>query len=312
MHAQLGKSFHPQYIVARLALLVRFAIALCWFALASVGVQAAIEVVEGQPTVVTSVGDDSGVIDASASVAGPSGTTYSTGRAGRNASAELYVQLQTLQVEMSELRGLVEQQAYLIEQLSQRRMDDYRNLDRRIGELQQQMQGGVAPRQRAAAVREPVTSAPPKTLSSSQVYSTASAPPPAAAAPGVREADDAREVYSTAYQMVKDRQFSKAKVGLSAFIKDFPASEYVPSAHFWLGELYYLDSSLEKSRDSFEALVTGYSKHRKAAEAKFKLGKIYHQLGDVDQARAMLESVLNDHPNSTAVNPAREYLKNSL
>ncbi|MGB5326083.1 MAG: tol-pal system protein YbgF [Pseudomonadales bacterium] len=281
-------------------------------------VHAAIEVVEGQPTVVTGTTERGVIVDSAASGTASGGTVYSTStRTNRAAPAELYVQLQALQVELGELRGIVEQQAYLIEQLSQRRMDDYRDLDRRMVELQQLIQGDkplAAPRKQPAAVREPVTSGGPATAAagtSKEVYSTADTAG-GNAVPDVRQADDAREMYSAAYQLVKDREFGKAKVALGAFIKDFPGSDYVPNAYFWLGELYYLDSSLEKSRDAFEALVTGHGKHRKVSEAKFKLGKIYHQLGDVSKAKSMLESVLADHPDSTAVNPAREYLKNSL
>ena len=91
---------------------------------------------------------------------------------------------------------------------------------------------------------------------------------------GVVDTDEARSVYSAAYQQVKDRDFSKAKVSLSAFISNYPTSRYVPNAYFWLGELYYLESRLKKSRDAFLALVTQYGDHRKVAEAKFKLGKI--------------------------------------
>ena len=94
-----------------------------------------IEVVEGQPTVITgnqpatSPPNDTGY-----GAGGRGAATYRTTAArSSSGSAELYVQLQALQVEMSELRGLVEQQAYLIEQLSQRRMDDYLDLDRRLG-----------------------------------------------------------------------------------------------------------------------------------------------------------------------------------
>lgn len=278
----------------------------------SLPVAAAIEVVEGTPTVVT----DSAAQDSAPVVVTQGGTTYSTasGRPGRSvAPAELYVQLQALQVELSELRGLVEQQSYLIEQLSQRRMDDYRDMDRRISELQQSLQSGGTTARKTPVVREPVTSSPAAD-SGSRVYSNTSTTAAASTAtvPGVREADDAREMYSSAYQLVKDREFGKAKVALSGFIKDFPGSEYVPNAYFWLGELYYLDSNLAQSRDAFESLVNQHRSHRKVAEAKFKLGKIYHQLGDTSKARSMLESVMKDHPNSTAVNPAREYLKNSL
>ncbi|MBT8148560.1 MAG: tol-pal system protein YbgF [Gammaproteobacteria bacterium] len=305
----------------------------------------AIEVVEGQPTVITAgqsaAGSSSGNRAQAANAAAASGgTSYSTGTA-RNAAAstELYVQLQALQVEMRELRGMVEQQAFLIEQLSQRRMDDYLDLDRRIGELQQALpQVGSGPRSnsparqnsaaanraasnspaprataaRAEPVREPVTSTTevPASLSGTAAALGNVAQPPAV--PNPDDASEAREVYQAAYQQVKDREFGKAKVSLALFIKNYPASRYVPNAYFWLGELYYLDSDLKQSRDAFLALVNDHGQHRKVAEAKFKLGKIYHQLGNDGEAKAILQSVVSDHPDSKAVNPAREYLKNSL
>ena len=51
--------------------------------------------------------------------------------ADAGAQAELYYQLQLLQQEVQELRGLVEQQSFELRQLKQQRMDDYLDLDRR-------------------------------------------------------------------------------------------------------------------------------------------------------------------------------------
>ena len=97
-----------------------------------------------------------------------------------------------------------------------------------------------------------------------------------------------------------------------AFIKAHPSSHYVPNAYFLLGELYYLDSDLSKAQQSFETLIKQHPSHRKIADAKFKLGKVYHQLGQSAKARSTLESVLSDHAQSTAANPAREYLNSNL
>lgn len=236
-------------------------------------------------------------------------------------NAGLFVQLQDVQAEVRELRGLLEQQSYIIEQLSQKRMDDYLDLDRRIGELTQSALSG-APVKSASASNQPQSNTGGST-STARSYSTAKSAVPAnagsvspivkaAVPPVASSADVAKKAYRAAYQKVKDRQFDQASVSLAAFIKAHPQSHYVPNAYFWLGELYYLESDLPKSKQSFDVLIKQYPKHRKIADAKFKLGKIYHQLGDNKSARSMLESVLNDHPGSTAANPAREYLNNSL
>ena len=97
-------------------------------------VYAQVEVVEAEPEVVNESGRRITTRPNSTRAQRPG--SYSTGSpASTNLSAELFVQLQTLQAEMRELRGMIEQQGYQIEQLNQRRMDDYLDLDRRLGEL---------------------------------------------------------------------------------------------------------------------------------------------------------------------------------
>ena len=288
-------------------------------------VYAQIEVVEAEPAVIT----DSRYPQARPSETIPAASTSKNTMndapppiASDSGNAGLFVQLQDLQAEVRELRGLVEQQNYVIEQLSQKRMDDYLDLDRRIGEL-------TVSASSAASATQPLQnsangSSKPNNPSIKNVpvkrYSTAKAAPStasviavaAAVPPAASEAEVAKKAYRAAYQKVKDREFDQARVSLAAFISAHPKSHYIPNAHFWLGELYYLESNLPKSKQSFNALITQYPSHRKIADAKFKLGKVYHQLGDNNAARSMLESVLSDHPGSTAANPAREYLNNSL
>jgi len=238
-------------------------------------------------------------------------------------NAGLFVQLQDLQAEVRELRGLLEQQSYLIEQISQKRMDDYLDLDRRIGELSQSVLSTAPIKSNSAsnksgshtssspAAAQKYSTASVKSAAPTKVASTATASSSKVIAVS-SNSDMAKKAYRAASQKVKDRQFDEARVSLVAFIKAHPSSHYVPNAYFLLGELYYLDSDLTKAQQSFETLIKQHPSHRKIADARFKLGKVYHQLGDNDSARSMLESVLNDYPGSTAANPAREYLNNSL
>ena len=264
----------------------------------------AVEVVEGLPTV--SAGSAAGASNDNsmqqADARGPTATYATAAQRNESVSAELYVQLQALQVEMSELRGMLEQQSYLIEQISQRRMDDYLDLDQRISGLQTTGSVGVN-KADSAAGQPPTARSTPKSSkkvgavavaqntnkggANGSSTAEASAMQLVPSVQGVVDTDEARSVYSAAYQQVKDRDFSEAKVSLSAFISNYPTSRYVPNAYFWLGELYYLESSLKKSRDAFLALVTQYGDHRKVAAAECQLGKIYHQSGNDTYARAL-------------------------
>lgn len=127
-----------------------------------------------------------------------------------------------------------------------------------------------------------------------------------------RADDEGREAYKSAYNMVKAREFDQARVAMIAFIDQYPNNTFVPNAHFWLGELYYHDSDLVRSRDQFAVLIDAFPEHRKVPDAKFKMAKVIHQLGDAPKAKRLLQSVVKDHGASRVAKPAREYLENSL
>ena len=53
-------------------------------------------------------------------------------QAPQNEAAQVYYQLQLLQQEVRELRGIVEEQAHKIKELNRKRTEDYIDLDRRL------------------------------------------------------------------------------------------------------------------------------------------------------------------------------------
>lgn len=285
----------------------------------------AIEVVEGEP--VSVLGRDESQQDSRVStqvrIPEPSSTGYqnsaiNTVSGPTSNSAELFVRFQSLQDEVRELRGLVEQQAYLIEQLSQRRMDDYLDLDRRIGELSQGSSNKLRSSANSANNAVKVISTrktPPATASNTKPYQTnksadrvVPSPPKAVE---VIDSEEARQAYRAAYQKIKTGDFEVAQIQLLAFVDKFPSGADVPVALFWLGELQLQDSSIDKSLGSYSRLVEDYPQHRKVPAAKFKLGKIHQQKGDTAKAKSYLKSVINDHSGSSAAKLARDYL-NSL
>lgn len=309
-----------------------FALA-CTLMFSSISLQAAdIEVVEGQPDVV-----GAGQSQRNPNYRPPT-TVYRSGDStdplgeGRpsDTQTELLLQLQALQTEVMELRGMVEQQAHQLKQLQQRRLDDYVDLDRRISELAGQPVSVKAPTEIVNEAAEPVAAiqeAASKT-STNKVVSTALTSTPAPAGSNnaksvvtvnensttIKVGDDekGRDAYKAAYNKVKDRKFGDAKIAMVAFVGDYPGHRYVPNAYFWLGELHYHDSDLNQSKDAFNILIDKYPEHRKVADAKFKLAKILHQQGDAKKAKVLLQSVIDEHSSSRVARPARDYLENSL
>ncbi len=219
----------------------------------------------------------------------------SQARVQRAAQGELFYQLQLLQDEMMQLRGILEEQQHVIRQLKQQRLDDYLNLDRRISEL---------------TVGSPVQASPGRAPSPSGKSTATSAGKQTSSA----ASSDEESAYRAAYGLVKTQQFIGAKEAFEKFVSSYPTGNYVPNAHYWLGELYLLEPNLEAARQSFTQLLDQYPSHRKVPDAMFKLAKVYHLLGNGAKARSLLDQVIKNHgsSSSSAVKLAKDYLQKNF
>ncbi|TNF35957.1 MAG: tol-pal system protein YbgF [Gammaproteobacteria bacterium] len=201
---------------------------------------------------------------------------------------ELYYQLQLMQQDLMQLRGLVEEQGNQLRKLQQQRLDDYINLDRRIGEL---------------SAQPPVAGKPSASLPAAP---TSAAAPAAAASPvaGLSET----EAYQKAFSQVKARQFVEAAQSFQGFLKAYPNGEMAPNAWYWLGELYLQDGQLDQAIKHFQKVVDAYPSHVKVADATFKLGRAYRLKGDVAKSKALLNQVISQHAGSNAAQLAQTEL----
>lgn len=187
------------------------------------------------------------------------------------AQSDSYYQMQVLQEEIRQLRGMVEELKYEVDRLKQRQMDDYVDIDRRLAEL---VRGGAS-------------------TSTAQSVDTGSAMAPAVpAASGKARVEPTAEMtndYTAASNLLlKQRDVDGAALAFKKHVVDFPDSPYVPNSWYWLGEIDLLKGQSEQARQAFTIVVEQYPQHAKAQDATFKLGKIYHQLGDSDKARSLL------------------------
>lgn len=206
-----------------------------------------------------------------------------------NFQAELFFRLQALQEEVLELRGMVEEQAHELKRLKQRRLDDYLDLDRRIGRLSEQLGGPGA---------------------SGLDDNTGGGF--GAADQGAENADVLSETqaYRQAYQLLRDREIEKAIKAFNDYLKEYPQGNFAGNSHYWLGEIYLLQGDLEQAETWFSRLLEEFPDDRKKPDAQYKLGRVYHQQGKVTQAKQLLEEVASGA--SDAARLARQYLKENF
>lgn len=204
---------------------------------------------------------------------------------------ELFYQLQLLQQEVMQLRGVVEEQAYQLKQLKDQSKERYIDLDRRIGEL------ATAPA--AATSTAPVVTA----------NRPATGRP---SAPVVAEPNE-KSAYDKAYSMVVNRRFDEALEAFKQFLIDYPDGKYTPNSYYWMGELYGVTTppDHESARQVFTQLLDQYPDHAKTPDAMFKLGKVYFLKGNRSKSRELLDKVIAEYSqgsNSSAANKARQFI----
>ena len=202
---------------------------------------------------------------------------------------EIFYQLQVLQQEVLELRGLLEEQSFELKRLKQQRLDDYLDLDRRLSALGQ---GGLPGDQMPKGAGEDAG---------------ASVTPPLQ--PLVAVEGEAQS-YRAAYDLLKKRQIDEAVTAFTQHLENFPQGKYAANAHYWLGEIYLLKNDLEAARQWFTRLLDGFAGHRKEPDAKYKLGKVYDLLGDKAKAKVLLEEVAASGTDASRL--ARSYLQQNF
>lgn len=247
------------------------------------------------------------------SVSTPSATNARGGSPGADASAGqariLLEQIDSLQQEVLQLRGLVERQANALQRLSHENRDRYLDLDRRISKLLESVGSGGAPEagtETKGARTDTKADAQQQTVAP---HLTKAGNTPEAAAPGSSNPAPERLVYRDAFRLIRARKFDAAIRALDDYIRRFPTGIYADNARYWLGEVYFAQGKLKRARDAFEAVLKDYPKSNKVPDALYKLGRVFDQLGDKAQSEKNLRSVISRYPQSSSARLADVYLR---
>jgi tol-pal system protein YbgF len=210
--------------------------------------------------------------------------------------SQLFYQLQVLQQEVQELRGLVEEQSYQLNRLARDQQEQYIDLDGRIAGM---VSSGARPAGSAA------------TASVASPGGTVATPPGGGslvAAPAGGGSQSEREAYTRAFDLMKARQFDESAQAFDVLINNYPNGQYTPNAFYWLGELYLAQSLSEQARASFAQVLNLYPDHPKVPDSLYKMGVVYHRLGENDEAISYFQRVIREYPNSSAAGLATRYM----
>jgi|TARA_B110000259_G_scaffold70790_1_gene83424 TolA-binding protein len=200
--------------------------------------------------------------------------------------------MQNLREEVRMLRGLVEEMAYELQQVKQRQLDDYLDLDRRLGLAQETGISLVSDSDHITDNLD-ITAGDESTVISGLDATTEVEFTTVAAtvqADIVLDKSSVEEDYKAASnKLLKGRDIEGATIALKIHLERYPTSEFAANANYWLGEIYLLQGDTELARQAFTSIVERHANHPKAMDSSFKLGKIYFQLGELKRAKSLLE-----------------------
>ena len=204
-------------------------------------------------------------------------------------SMESQYQLQLLQQEIMELRGLVEQLRYDFSGLKSIQDDRYLELDAR---LQKALKANVsAPQTVAGNLGDKVV-----------------------AAVVTDENLGEKELYETIQILIRNRQYEMAITQLEALIVRFPDGDYTANTYYWLGQVQAAKTNpdFEKARQALAQVISYFPDHSKVPDAAYALGKVYYTLGDCGRGTDLLQQVIDQDPDKSAAKLAENYLRESV
>ena len=221
---------------------------------------------------------------------------YAGGGAQTPTSAQgmLFNQLQQMQQEIAQLRGMLEEQQNEIQRLKQEGLERYQELDRRVGSG---MAAGAATAQNSSVGGNAAGGAPAGDDGQAQ----------ASAEPG----DPAKEklFYDAAFDLIKAKDFDKASQAFAAFLRRYPNSQYAGNAQYWLGEVNLAKGDLQGAGQAFAKVSQAYPQHAKVPDSLFKLADVEIRLGNNDKAKGILQQVIAQYPGTSAAQLAQRDLQ---
>jgi tol-pal system protein YbgF len=193
---------------------------------------------------------------------------------------QLAEQADSLQAQVRELRGQLEDLQNANQALRRQQHDLYADLDRRISALEHGNAAGGG--------------------------SSGSADN-GNGEPGVTPTQ--QSVYGQAFDALKAGSYTVAISGFQDFLSQYPSSPLAPNAEYWLGEAHYVNNDFAAAERAFQAVLDKWPSSSKAPDAMLDLGNTQLAQGKTAQGRATLERVVSQFAGTDAAVRAQTRLK---
>jgi len=193
-------------------------------------------------------------------------------QASQGAILDLQNQIEKLRTENAQLRGQIESLQKQTDDLTKNQKTYYQDLDNRLTRFE------------------------PQTIEVEGVT-------------GVVQAGE-RSAYEEALNAFQNNQVKKADSDLTAFIRKYPSSPYLPLALFWSGNTKYALKDYNGSINQLQTLITRFPGHQRVPAAMLTLGNANLESGKKAVAKKVLSDLIAKYPDSEAAKEANPIVAN--
>ncbi|MEW5755135.1 MAG: tol-pal system protein YbgF [Pseudomonadota bacterium] len=212
---------------------------------------------------------------------------------------ELARQVQMLQQDVQQLRGLMEEKGYETESMKQRQRELYLDTDRRLSNLERALNDLRAPAATSHGEESGGMAPPP---------AEGGGPESASLSGGAGASSVEATTYQNAFAALKQGDYDRAIGGFKTVLAQYPKGPYADNAQYWLGECYYVTRRFDEAATEFRK-VLGNPESQKRSDAMLKLGFSYYEQKNLDEARKTLEQVVAEFPSSSVARLAEKRLQ---
>jgi len=193
-------------------------------------------------------------------------------QASQGAILDLQNQIEKLRTENAQLRGQIESLQKQTDDLTKNQKTYYQDLDNRLTRFE------------------------PQTIEVEGVT-------------GVVQAGE-RSAYEEALNAFQNNQVKKADSDLTAFIRKYPSSPYLPLALFWSGNTKYALKDYNGSINQLQTLISRFPGHQRVPAAMLTLGNANLESGKKAVAKKVLSDLIAKYPDSEAAKEAKPLVAN--
>ena len=109
------------------------------------------------------------------------------------------------------------------------------------------------------------------------------------------------EQFQAAFDKIRSQKFEEAKSDFNLFIKENPSNVLTGSAHYWLGEIYFLQ---KEYREAALVFAEGYQKYPnsvKSPDSLYKLAETLVKIEKKEEACNTLRQLILKYPNNKLI-----------